>query len=128
MKTYSETTPAAECHFNFAQPVIFQLCADAPTPAIGQRANVSAVQFKTVSLSGVLAAVGGGIDGGAEHERWGVAASRGLAGRRSRPSGQRAYALPCDHVGRRRRVSLQVRRDIDAAAAFTIAGCNHRGA
>jgi hypothetical protein len=28
-------------------------------------------------------AVGGGIDGGAEHERWGVTVSRGLAGRRS---------------------------------------------
>src|ERR1700751_3915852 len=28
-------------------------------------------------------AVGGGIDGGAEHERWGTAASRGRARRRS---------------------------------------------
>src|SRR5215471_5549873 len=59
-------------------------------------------------------AVGGGIDGGAEHERWGVAASRGFAGRRSWWS---AGACGSAAVGGSERQVWRLLREFRAAGA-----------
>ena len=82
------------CHLYFARRVTFQPCADNEC-----RPNVQMSVPSNLKMSVSPAfwwAVGGGIDDGAERERWRAAASRGVARRRSWRS---AGACCCAAVG-----------------------------
>ena len=83
---FSATPPLLFATGHARPPRLFVSITGTPRRVVCSRnVQMSVPSQLEMSVSAVVwRAAGGDVGGGAEHERWGAAASRGVAGRRSR--------------------------------------------